>query len=227
MKTALLLAVALLLSGCVNMSGLDGESRYACAAPDGVACDSVAGTYANAVHHNLPSQRAVAAAGEPRAPAPANAASASTTAAPSRPLLTGALPAVAEPGAEARAGTALRSPPRVLRLWTKPWEDADGDLWDQGYVYVQVDGGRWQLDHVQQRIRDRYVPLRPPPNAPVSAPPPGGARDTPPAETEPTGDSPTENLSRGLPSSPFGHFPTQPRLPALPALPGQPTARQP
>ena len=26
--------------------------------------------------------------------------------------------------------------PRLLRLWIKPWEDADGDLYDQGYVYV-------------------------------------------------------------------------------------------
>lgn len=224
MRTALLLGAPLLLAGCVNMSGLDGESRYACAAPDGVACDSVSGTYANAVHHNLPSQRAAAPAGGPRAPAAANAASASTTAAPSRPLLTGALPAVSEPGTEARAGTALRSPPRVLRLWTKPWEDADGDLWDQGYVYVQVDGGRWQLDHVQQRIRDRYVPLQPPPNLPISAPPGAGSRDAPPAEAEPSGTPLPDSLSRDGPPSPFGSFPTLPRLPGLPS---QPITRQP
>ena len=224
MRTALLLSLALLLAGCVNMSGLDGESRYACAAPDGVACDSVAGTYANAVHHNLPSQREAATTGSPRASAPAGAASSSTTAAPSRPVLTGALPAVSEPGTEARAGAPLRSPPRVLRLWTKPWEDADGDLWDQGYVYVQVDGGRWQLDHVQQRIRDRYVPLQPPPILPISAPPGAGSRDAPPAEAEPPGASLPDSLSRSGPSSPFSSFPSMPRLPGLP---GQPGTRQP
>lgn len=64
---------------------------------------------------------------------------------------------------------ALRSQARVLRLWTKPWEDADGDLWDQSFVYVQVDAGRWQIDHVRQRIRDQYLPLRPPPAAATGA----------------------------------------------------------
>jgi len=57
--------------------------------------------------------------------------------------------------------SALRSQARVLRLWTRPWEDADGDLWDQGYVYVQVDAGRWQIDHVRQRIRDHVRPATP------------------------------------------------------------------
>lgn len=57
--TLRLCAMALLLplAACVNMSGLSGGSKYACAAPEGVACDSVSGTYANALHENLPSQR--------------------------------------------------------------------------------------------------------------------------------------------------------------------------
>jgi len=63
----------------------------------------------------------------------------------------------------------LRSQARVLRLWTKPWEDADGDLYDQGYVYVQVSTGQWLIDHVQRQIRDTYAPLRPPPKASEAA----------------------------------------------------------
>ena len=225
MKSGLSLGAALMLAGCVNMSGLDGDSKYACAAPDGVACDSVAGTYANALHHNLPSQRASAPTSGPRAAAPAVAASAAP--APLRPVLQDALPAAGEPARAPRAGAALRSAPRVLRLWTKPWEDADGDLWDQGYVYVQVDGGRWQLDHVQQRIRDRYLPLRPPPNIPVPAPSSGVTGGSPLAEAEPPAESLSDSLSRNLPASPFGSFPTMPRLPALPTLPAQPGTRQP
>ena len=48
--TLRLCAMALLLplAACVNMSGLSGGSKYACTAPEGVACDSVSGTYANA-----------------------------------------------------------------------------------------------------------------------------------------------------------------------------------
>lgn len=51
------LVAMLALSGCMSMSGLGGDSKYACKAPDGVTCDSVSGTYANAVANNLPSQR--------------------------------------------------------------------------------------------------------------------------------------------------------------------------
>jgi conjugal transfer pilus assembly protein TraV len=63
----------------------------------------------------------------------------------------------------------LRSQARVLRLWTKPWEDMDGDLYDQGYVYVQVSTGQWLIDHVQRQIRDAYAPLRPPPRTATGA----------------------------------------------------------
>ena len=56
----------------------------------------------------------------------------------------------------------LRSPARVLRLWVKPWEDADGDLMDQVYVYVPVDNGRWLVDHAQRQIRDAYAPIKAP-----------------------------------------------------------------
>jgi conjugal transfer pilus assembly protein TraV len=50
----------------------------------------------------------------------------------------------------------------VLRLWFKPWEDADNDLFDQGYVYVQIDAGQWRVDHVQRRIREGFAPVKPP-----------------------------------------------------------------
>lgn len=216
MKSTLLLCAAL-LAGCVNMSGLDGGSKYACTAPEGVACDSVSGTYANALHHNLPSQRAGAPGAAPAAPRAASPASQAVAGTAPRPLLHGAPPAAGETGNSARPGTALRSPARVLRLWTKPWEDADGDLWDQGYVYVQIDAGRWQLDHVQQRIRDQYVPLQPPP---ASAPEVGAAPTEPAAPAEP----PLEGTSRVLPSSPFGTFPSFPGAVRPPAAPG---ARQP
>jgi conjugal transfer pilus assembly protein TraV len=63
----------------------------------------------------------------------------------------------------------LRSSARILRLWFKPWEDADRDLYDQGYVYVQIDSGRWLIEHAQRQIREAYAPLRPPPRSAASA----------------------------------------------------------
>lgn len=136
MACALAVPLAVSLSGCVNLSGLSGSPRYACQAPKGVACQSVSGTYAN-------------------------------TAGPgaTRPGKAEALPSlVAEPGPStppSADGLPLRAAPRVLRLWIKPWEDADGDLHDQGHVYVQIDDGRWQIDHLQRRSREAVAPARP------------------------------------------------------------------
>ena len=66
---------AVAFGGCANMSGLSGSSDYACKAPEGVTCDSVSGTYANAIQHNLPSQR-------PRSAAPGSASGSAALPAP-------------------------------------------------------------------------------------------------------------------------------------------------
>jgi conjugal transfer pilus assembly protein TraV len=146
-------AAVLVLPGCTSMSGLSGSSSYACKAPEGVTCDSVSGTYANAMQNNLPSQRQRRTVPESSEhsdlPLPSMAAA-------SAPALTVSLPATP---------ASLRSSPRILRLWFKPWEDADHDLYDQGYVYVQIDAGQWQIEHVQRQIRDAYAPLKAPPRA--------------------------------------------------------------
>lgn len=191
---AIALAGMLALSGCSNLSGVGGDSKYACKAPEGVACDSVSGTYANALHNNLPSQRQqqpVDASTTPSAPS-------SSTATRHAPLA--AAPAIATTGTLIPSPEAnpLRSQARVLRLWTKPWEDADGDLYDQGYVYVQVDSGQWLIDHVQRQIRDTYAPLRPPPKA---------ARDASGGDATQGSSSPAELSAPARPMFGNGQFP--------------------
>lgn len=194
-------ALLLPLAGCMNMSGLSGSSKYSCAAPEGVACDSVSGTYTNALHNNLPSQQASASRSEPREGTPEPSASSV------RQPIAGAPRSIADGSAESGPALALRSQARVLRLWTKPWEDVDGDLWDQGYVYVQVDAGRWQIDHVRQRIRDQYAPLRPPPT-PASTSIPAGA----PLSAEPEAASPTGGPVQR--PTPINNFPSLAQPPA-------------
>jgi conjugal transfer pilus assembly protein TraV len=157
--STLLLGIA--LAGCSSMTGLGGSSSYGCKAPEGVTCESVSGTYANALQNNLPSQRQTAAQLTGRHARQASPAASSATI--QRTTGVGPTPQVA-----------LRSAPRILRLWFKPWEDADHDLYDQGYVYVQVDAGHWQIDHVQRRIRDAFAPIKAPPRAAA------GANDTAP-----------------------------------------------
>lgn len=160
------LAVCVCLSACANISGLGGSAEYGCKAPQGVRCDSVSGNYYNAIQNNLPTQHQ-----RRQADAPDGSAA-------SRPPST-AVPSSAAAGATSSSGTGtsmalaaspLRSSARVLRLWFKPWEDADHDLYDQGFVFVQIDSGRWLIDHAQQRIRDAYAPIRPPRSAALSPP---------------------------------------------------------
>jgi conjugal transfer pilus assembly protein TraV len=147
-------ALCAALTGCGSITGLDGTSSYSCKAPEGVKCDSVSGTYYNALQNNLPSQR------KSSMPAPAG------NSAPPLPSHRDALLLTAASGTTpSRMGTTfqpapLRAAPRVMRMWIKPWEDADRDLNGESLVYLQVDDGRWLVDHVQRQAREPFAPIR-------------------------------------------------------------------
>lgn len=148
MKTQKLIAavgVVLALSACSSMSGYDAKSSFACKAPDGILCESMSGIYANARASNLPGQRGNGRTAEQAERPVAKASGAVMT----RPI---------------ESGTPIRSAPRVLRVWFAPWEDSDGDLHDQSYVYLPVDSGRWLIEHNHRRIQDSYRPVRAPTN---------------------------------------------------------------
>ncbi|MGC3027047.1 type IV conjugative transfer system lipoprotein TraV [Burkholderia sp. DN3021] len=137
-STALIGAIAVVLAGC-SFSGLDASSKFSCKAPDGVACASMSGVYANIQANNLPGQQishGPSLAATTKTPAPGSAVL-------SRPLF---------------SGSPIRSAPRELRLWFAPWEDGDGDLYDQSYAYLVIDNGQWLIAHNQRRIRDLYRP---------------------------------------------------------------------
>ena len=139
--TGCVLAITALLQGCA-FSGLDGDSKYACKAPEGVRCDSVSGTYYNALQNNLPAQRRSA---PPVDTSPQSAPPAGTPRAAPAMLNASTRPAAGDEGA-AYVAAPLRAAPRVLRLWIKAWEDADRDLVGESLVYVQVDNGRLRAD---------------------------------------------------------------------------------
>lgn len=130
----LVIAVMLpaILTGCAStLSGLDGETKFACKAPEGVSCASLSGVYANAVANNLPALRKEGK-GEAQAA-----------------QIIGRAPSSGDP---------IRSQPKILRIWIAPWEDSEGDLHDQSYIYVVADPGRWVIEHNQKQIVDRYRP---------------------------------------------------------------------
>lgn len=147
---------SLLLSACANITGLDGNSSYACKAPEGVKCDSVSGTYHNALKNNLPSQRRAPTSGQPQSPAASSPAGMRNAPA----MLTTAARAPSDES-PAYVAAPLRASPKIVRLWIKSWEDADRDLNGESLVYVQVDNGRWLVDHVQRQSRESFAPVRP------------------------------------------------------------------
>ncbi|WP_303785334.1 type IV conjugative transfer system lipoprotein TraV [Azovibrio restrictus] len=137
-KLAIAVMLPTMLTGCAStMSGLDGETKFACKAPEGVSCASLSGVYANAVANNLPALRKEGK-GEASAGTPAKSDE-----------IIGRAPSSGDP---------IRTRPKVLRLWIAPWEDSEGDLHDQSYIYVVADPGRWVIEHNQKRIVDRYRP---------------------------------------------------------------------
>ena len=162
-------ATATLLGGCAStMNGLGGEGSYACKAPVGSQCTSVSGVYANSIHGQPPASALPKPAKEPTSTAVAATVASASTAAPGL----GAPP------------SALRSQPRVLRLWIAPWEDADGDLHEASVVHVLVDTGRWLIERVTPANRQRVDAVRPP--IPSAAPASGPASASEPASSTDT-----------------------------------------
>jgi conjugal transfer pilus assembly protein TraV len=139
-----LIGVAALLAGCASLSGVGGESHYACPVPQGVRCGSVTANYLQ----SLPGDRL----GRSTQGEAAKLESTQTAAEPA--------PAPAAPAANPDATMPLRSPPRILKLWVAPWEDRDGVLHDAAFVFVPIDHGRWLLQHGRPatRLPDRLVP---------------------------------------------------------------------
>jgi conjugal transfer pilus assembly protein TraV len=153
------------LASCSSMSGLGSRSSYACQAPEGVSCESVSGVYANAVANNLPVRHGK------NAKRPADAPQARIAPPPAEP-----------------PGLSLRSPAHYLRLWMKPWVDIDGDLYDHAYIYVQINEGRWQVDHIARPPESRHTLLRTPVD--IGNPSPGATNATQPRATMPPKPTP-------------------------------------
>jgi conjugal transfer pilus assembly protein TraV len=143
------IAIATLLAAC---SGLGGGSSLTCKLPDGARCDSVSNTYSESVRGELPGQRrrsGIDGGGAPAAPSTSGAAQRGSDGVMmyTDPRMT-------------QVGMPLRSQPRIVRVWIKPWEDSDGDLHDQTFVYLPVDEGRWMVDHKQREVRNSHAPVR-------------------------------------------------------------------
>lgn len=177
------LALVVGLSACSSMSGLGGSSEFQCKAPEGIPCQSISGVHYNERAGNLPAQRmgtgGVAAQPKPELRREGGSLEARTDdtvrAQPAAYRKPGGIDVA--PDTPAPLG-AIRSDPTVIRIWIAPWEDADGDLNDQSYVYLQIDSGRWLIEHNRAQIRREFAPQRPAPVAVAPSPTPEPAART-------------------------------------------------
>ena len=154
------------LAGCSGTMGLGGSSEFACPLTGGVTCENVSSVYRMSRSGTLPSKTQPPASSAPSSSSTAtpSPSGAPVEMAPARPAAVAtAVPiATSTPSRTSVASPMpIRSQPRILRGWIVPYEDADGDLVGDAYVFIPVDSGRWMVEHARQRIRDAYAPARP------------------------------------------------------------------
>ncbi len=141
LKYGFISPLLLTLAGCASvMSGLDGQGKFSCKAPDGISCASLSGVYANAVQNNLPGQKSHTEV---------------TKRDISPPKIQTQIPTTGEP---------IRSAQKIRRVWLAPWEDNEEVLHDQSYFYLVVDPGHWQLEHSLRKASEEFRPILAPKN---------------------------------------------------------------
>jgi conjugal transfer pilus assembly protein TraV len=162
MKKILIASVVIsCFSGCVSLSGLDASTSFTCPKPEGVLCENMSTIYERGQKGTLPSQQGSS-----------NKKDQENKTSVSAPVqTTGLMPLV---GMNAglqnqtvfqtkQVGTLpLRSNAKILRIWVNAWEDNDGDLHDQAFMYVTLNQGRWLLDHTRQKIAEPFGPVKAP-----------------------------------------------------------------
>lgn len=133
---ALIIATGCVLSGCTDLTAVGGNDHFGCQAPPGVQCASISGVYANALKNNLPGRR------------------------PPRDSALATAPSISPIRSSSDTAAGLYESAHVIRMWVKPWEDADRDLHDESFVYMQVEPQRWKVEAAEQRNRENFLRAR-------------------------------------------------------------------
>lgn len=114
---------SLALPGCSAFSDFKAP-RFTCGLPNGTGCKPVSEVYQLSVAGRLKAANAAGAGSAVTLAANGSGGKPIATAVPGEPILTR---------------------PRHLRLWLGRWEDKDGDLHDETYLYLRLDNGQWLL----------------------------------------------------------------------------------
>ena len=108
------------------LAGCSSAPKYACGLPDGVGCKSVSEVYAGAKNNissgpGIPANNAGPGSGGGVSPA-------------SQPVI-----------ATVKPGEVVLTTPKYVRMWVNRWEDSEGDMRDETFVYLRLNNGHWTL----------------------------------------------------------------------------------
>ena len=126
-----------LLGGCMSLSGYGGSKQFRCSNRLGGQVDD---PYCTSISDNY------------------NASFSAGNTVPTRHTAEGV--ATLQRTRAYDSGTPVRSQTDTARIWIAPYQDTDGDLVDQSFVYVVLKQGDWLIDHNRQQIIDEYRPVR-------------------------------------------------------------------
>ena len=125
----------LALVATIPLAGCSSNPKYACGLPEGIGCQPVSTVYERAVTGTLPETHATPT----KTNTSANTDAQALEAVPAEGTVVDIKIATVAPG------DAVLTRPRVQRVWIRRFEDKDGDLHDETYLYLRLDAGQWRL----------------------------------------------------------------------------------
>ncbi|GEM_PF-2677558 len=135
-------------------------ASYGCPAPKGVRCQPISDVYSS-TQKSDPSPKAVKQQPQEQRPA-----------------------SFRDPTVDEKT-IPLRTAPKILRVWIAPWIDQDGDLHQEGDLFLVVHAGEWAIGEAvpkERSVRHKEILKAP-------MPPPSGSPE------EPNGDFPISKPS--------------------------------
>lgn len=161
------LPLALALSGCGTLTGLNAENDFSCPMTPGVSCRSLSDTYEDSVRGRTPDRierdKAIEAAskGLPEIEG-ANAKPNDET--PAGPAVQ-TVKADAGEASEAETAPAARAPERrstpkrlpevIVTIWIAPWTDDEGDFHEGEMIHARAFDARWAAARRRAESADR------------------------------------------------------------------------
>lgn len=122
-RRVMALLIVSALTGCAT------APHYACGLPAGVTCKPVSAVYQSSVTGSFTH-------------APMKDADTGDSHGDAKVGTAVSPPAVV---ATVKPGDPLITPPKLIRVWVNRWQDHDGDLHDETYLYLRLDNGHWTL----------------------------------------------------------------------------------